>query len=60
MLEKDVPNFKEWKQNNLWKFSEEAYLKILELEDLNEQLRNDFKDLIKIVRLHSMGKIDYE
>jgi hypothetical protein len=55
MSKKEIPDFKNWQANNLWKFCEDAYLKIVELEQANEQLRNDFKDAMKIARKQNLG-----
>ena len=55
MSEKEMLNFESWKAHNLWKFAKDAYLRILELEEANEQLRNDFKDAMKIARKQNLG-----
>lgn len=55
MSEKEIPNFESWQEHNLWKFAKDAYLRILELEEANEQLRNDFKDAMKIARKQNLG-----
>lgn len=55
MSEKEMPNFEMWRAHNLLKFAKDAYLRLLELEEANEQLRNDFKDAMKIARKQNLG-----
>jgi len=45
-----MPEFKVWSRDNLDKFATDAYLKLLEQEDLIQQLQCDLKDAIAAYR----------
>lgn len=45
-----MPEFKTWDRENLDKFAADAYLKLLEQEDLIQQLNRDLKDAIAAYR----------
>ena len=45
-----MPEFKVWSRDNLDKFAADAYLKLLEQEDLIQQLQCDLKDAIAAYR----------
>lgn len=45
-----MPEFKTWERDNLDKFAAEAYIKLLEQEDLIQQLQCDLKDAIEAYR----------
>lgn len=47
---KSMPEFKVWTRDNLDKFATDAYLKLLEQEDLIQQLQCDLKDAIAAYR----------
>jgi hypothetical protein len=47
---KSMPEFKVWSRDNLDKFAIDAYLKLLEQEDLIQQLQCDLKDAIAAYR----------
>lgn len=46
----NMPEFKVWTRDNLDKFATDAYLKLLEQEDLIQQLQCDLKDAIAAYR----------
>jgi len=46
-----MPEFKSWDRDNLDKFAIDAYLKLLEQEDLIQQLQCDLKDAIEAYRV---------
>jgi hypothetical protein len=46
-----MPEFKTWERENLDKFAAEAYMKLLEQEDLIQQLNCDLKDAIEAYRV---------
>jgi hypothetical protein len=48
--EKKMPEFKVWSRDNLDKFATDAYIKLLEQEDLIQQLQCDLKDAIAAYR----------
>jgi hypothetical protein len=45
-----MPEFKTWERANLEQFAAESYLKLLEQEDLIQQLQCDLKDAIEAYR----------
>jgi hypothetical protein len=45
-----MPDFKTWERDNLDKFAAEAYSKLLEQENLIQQLNCDLKDAIAAYR----------
>ena len=45
-----MPEFKVWTRDNLDKFAIEAYMKLVEQEDLIQQLQCDLKDAIEAYR----------
>jgi len=45
-----MPEFKTWERDTLNQFATEAYMKLLEQEDLIQQLQNDLKDAIAAYR----------
>jgi hypothetical protein len=45
-----MPEFKTWERDNLNQFATEAYMKLVEQEDLIQQLQNDLKDAIAAYR----------
>ena len=47
---KSMPEFKVWTRDNLDKFATDAYLKLVEQEDLIQQLQCDLKDAIAAYR----------
>lgn len=47
---KDAPNFAAWSLENLAKFAQESYQRMIEQEQAIEQLRLDLKDAMKLVR----------
>jgi hypothetical protein len=47
---KDLPNFAAWSNKNLADFCTEAYIRMQEQQDAMEQLRQDWKDAMKITR----------
>ena len=47
---KSMPEFKIWSRDNLDKFATEAYMKLVEQEDLIQQLQCDLKDAIAAYR----------
>lgn len=57
MSKKDVPFFAAWKPENLAKYAEEQYLQNLELREALEQVRNDLRDAMKLVRATSLTSI---
>jgi hypothetical protein len=46
-----MPEFKSWERDNLNKFAYDAYLRLVEQEDLIQQLQNDLKDAIEAYRV---------
>jgi len=46
-----MPDFKTWERENLNKFATDAYMKLLEQEDLIQQLQCDLKDAIEAYRV---------
>ena len=50
MLRKLQPDFPIWKRENLDKFAQEAFVRMGELEDANEQLRQDLRDAMELLR----------
>jgi hypothetical protein len=50
MKDLQMPEFKVWERDNLNQFAAEAYMKLLEQEDLIQQLQNDLKDAIAAYR----------
>lgn len=46
----DTPNFAAWKLETLAAFALEAYLRLQAQEEAISQLRNDFRDAMKLVR----------
>jgi hypothetical protein len=49
-MNKDIPNFATWDRNTLDNFAKDAYLQLLRLSEANEQLRQDLKDAMALVR----------
>ena len=47
---RSMPEFKVWTRENLDKFATDAYMKLLEQEDLIQQLQCDLKDAIAAYR----------
>jgi len=45
-----MPDFKTWERANLEQFAVESYMKLLEQEDLIQQLQCDLKDAIAAYR----------
>jgi len=45
-----MPDFKTWDRENLDKFAYDAYMKLVEQEDLIQQLQCDLKDAIEAYR----------
>jgi hypothetical protein len=45
-----MPDFKTWDRENIDKFATDAYLKLVEQEDLIQQLQCDLKDAIEAYR----------
>jgi len=45
-----MPDFKTWDRENMDKFATDAYLKLVEQEDLIQQLQCDLKDAIQAYR----------
>lgn len=50
MLRKLQPDFPIWKRENLDKFAQDAFVRMGELEDANEQLRQDLRDAMELLR----------
>ena len=46
-----MPEFKLWTRDNLDKIATDAYLKLVEQEDLIQQLQCDLKDAIEAYRV---------
>lgn len=46
-----MPDFKTWDRENLDKFAYDAYIKLVEQEDLIQQLQCDLKDAIEAYRV---------
>ena len=50
MLIKPQPDFPSWRPESLVKFAAEAATRITELEAANEQLRQDLRDALNLIR----------
>jgi hypothetical protein len=50
----DTPNFKTWSHENLAKFSQDCYTRLLAEQAANKQLRLDLKDAMKLARIQNM------
>ena len=53
-------DFQRWSQENLANFAWDAYVKMKEQADVIEQLRQDFKDAMKLVRETNYNKDDWK
>ena len=47
---KDAPNFAAWSLENLVKFSQDSYQRMVEQDQALEQLRLDLRDAMKLAR----------
>ena len=47
---KDAPNFAAWSLENLTRFAEESYQRLIEQDEALEQLRLDLRDAMMLVR----------
>jgi hypothetical protein len=50
MLRIPHPDFQAWQRKTLDKFAKDAFERMNELEQANEQLRQDLKDAMKLLR----------
>lgn len=46
----DTPNFAAWDRDTLDRFAQDAYVQMRSLTEANEQLRNDLRDAMAMVR----------
>lgn len=49
-METDTPNFATWNRETLDKFALDAYLEMQRLQEANEQLRQDLRDAMSMLR----------
>lgn len=49
-MKRDTPNFAAWQIDTLAKYAEEQYLQNIELREALEQVRQDLKDAIQLLR----------
>lgn len=54
MTQHDTPNFLTWQHDTLAKFATEVYVRLLDEQAANQQLRLDFKDAMKLARHNNM------
>ena len=50
MLRIPHPDFPSWQRKTLDKFAKEAFVRMNELEEANEQLKQDLRDAMKLLR----------
>jgi hypothetical protein len=50
----ETPNFANWQHHNLAKFALDCYMRLIEEQAANEQLRLDLKDAMKLARIQNM------
>lgn len=50
MLRIPHPDFPSWQRKTLDKFAQDAFRRMDELEEANEQLKQDLKDAMKLLR----------
>lgn len=48
---KDGPDFATWRPENLVRFAEESYRRLIEQQEAIEQAQRDLKDAMNIIRL---------
>jgi hypothetical protein len=50
----ETPNFASWQHHNLAQFALDCYMRLLDEQAANEQLRLDLKDAMKLARIQNM------
>jgi hypothetical protein len=55
MMRKPHPDFPTWERTTVDKFAQEAFVRMCELEEANEQFRRDLRDAMNLLR-QQMGK----